>query len=133
LHGKVVKGNQLGRKLGFPTANLQINSALKLIPSSGSYAVKVEIKDISYDGMLNIGVRPTVNASTGNGEVTEQVIEVNIFDFDRDIYGEEITIKLIKLIRKEQKFDSLNDLKNQLIIDKQMALDILLSSTIKLS
>ena len=133
LHGIVVHGNQLGRKLGFPTANLQVNSPLKLIPSSGSYAVNVEIKDDSYDGMLNIGVRPTVSSTNANKENFQQTIEVNIFNFNQDIYGEEITIKFIKLIRKEEKFDSLNDLKNQLVIDKHKAQELLLSSTNKLS
>ncbi len=132
LHGKVVKGNQLGRKLGFPTANIQVNSKFKLIPSSGSYAVKVELGDASFDGMLNIGVRPTVSSISANEKNTTQTIEVNIFNFDKDIYGEEITIKFIKLIRKEEKFDSLNHLKIQLASDKQMALDILLSTTINL-
>lgn len=120
LHGIVVKGNQLGRKLGFPTANIKVNSELKLIPSLGSYAVKVELEDKVFDGMLNIGTRPTLNGSS-----TTLTIEVNIFNFDQDIYGAEITIKFIKLIRKEEKFDSLNDLKAQLSKDKLEAQKIL--------
>lgn len=128
LHGKVVKGNQLGRRLGFPTANIKVNSELKLIPSLGSYAVKVEIDETAFDGMLNIGVRPTLNNNTS----INPIIEVHIFDFDKNIYGEEITIKFIKLIRKEEKFNSLEELKSQLSIDKKKALEILLSSTHKI-
>ena len=78
-------------------------------------------------------MRPTINSKKGNKEELQQTIEVNIFNFDQDIYGEEITVKFIKLIRKEQKFNSLNDLKNQLVIDKQRAQELLLDSTIKLS
>ncbi len=132
LHGKVVKGNQLGRKLGFPTANIQVNSTLKLIPSVGSYAVKVELEDNVYDGMLNIGIRPTLNTNP-NESKPPLTIEAHIFNFDADIYEKEITIKFIKLIRKEEKFDSINDLKNQLLLDKEKATNILLKSTIKLS
>ncbi len=129
LHGKVVKGDQLGRKLGFPTANLQINSELKLVPSSGSYAVKIEIGENNFNGMLNIGVRPTVNSHLAPEKRIVQTIEVNIFDFNSDIYGEEIIIKFIKLIRKEENFESLEALKKQLLIDKQSALKILSSTT----
>lgn len=129
LHGKVVKGNQLGRKLGFPTANIKVNSELKLIPSLGSYAVKIEIEDTAYDGMLNIGIRPTVNSRLPKNKRVKQIIEVNIFDFNEDIYGEEITIKFIKLIRKEEKFPSLEALKDQLLIDKETAQKILSTNT----
>ncbi len=132
LHGKVVKGNQLGRKLGFPTANIQVNSTLKLIPSVGSYAVKVELEDNVYDGMLNIGIRPTLNTNP-NESKPPLTIEAHIFNFDADIYGKEITIKFIKLIRKEEKFDSIDELKNQLLLDKEKSTQILLKSTIKLS
>lgn len=124
LHGKVVKGNQLGRKLGFPTANIKVNSELKLIPSLGSYAVKVELDDIEFNGMLNIGTRPTVN-----GSASTLTIEVNIFNFDKNIYGTEITVKFIKLIRKEEKFDSLEALKGQLMLDKETAQKILSANT----
>ncbi len=132
LHGKVVKGNQLGRKLGFPTANIQVSSTLKLIPSVGSYAVKVELKGDVYGGMLNIGIRPTLHANP-NQSKPPLTIEVHIFNFDKDIYGDEITIKFIKLIRKEEKFGSIEELKNQLLLDKQKATNVLLESAIKLS
>ena len=127
LHGKVVKGNQLGRTLGFPTANIQVNSELKLIPSSGSYAVLIEIGTQGYKGMLNIGMRPTVNQ-----EDPKQTIEVHIFNFEGNIYGKEITIKFIKLIRKEEKFESLDALKAQLAQDEQSALHILSASDLNI-
>lgn len=124
LHGKVVKGNQLGRKLGFPTANIKVNSELKLIPSLGSYAVKVELDNVEFNGMLNIGTRPTIN-----GSASTLTIEVNIFNFDKEIYGTEITVKFIKLIRKEEKFESLEALKGQLMLDKETAQKILSANT----
>ncbi|MCF6361312.1 MAG: bifunctional riboflavin kinase/FAD synthetase [Cyclobacteriaceae bacterium] len=131
LHGKVIRGNQLGRELGYPTANIKVNSELKLIPSVGSYAVKVELGNETYDGMLNIGTRPTINKVQPRKE-TPLTIEVHIFEFSKNIYGNEITIKFIKLIRKEEKFDSLNQLKDQLNLDKQKTINILLESSIKL-
>jgi len=130
LHGTIIKGIQLGRKLGFPTANLKINSDFKLIPSTGSYAVIVEINNESFKGMLNIGLRPTINSNLPEGKLIKQTIEVNIFNFNKDIYGEEVIIKLIKLIRKEQKFDSLDALKIQLSHDKTSALEILSSTNL---
>lgn len=132
LHGKVVEGNQLGRTLGFPTANIQINSELKLVPSPGSYAVLVEVENDKCKGMLNIGVRPTVTRNTNTPDV-QQTIEVHIFDFDDIIYGKEITIKFIKLIRIEQKFSSLEALKAQLSRDKETALSILSASDLNLA
>ena len=122
-----MKGNQLGRTLGFPTANIQVNSELKLIPSSGSYAVLIEIGTQGYKGMLNIGMRPTVNQ-----EDPKQTIEVHIFNFEGNIYGKEITIKFIKLIRKEEKFESLEALKAQLAQDEQSALHILSASDLNI-
>ena len=114
LNGTVVEGDQLGRKIGFPTANVKINSELKLIPAGGSYAVRVFHDDQPYEGMLNIGTRPTVNG-------VHQTIEVNIFDFDKQIYGDEIMIKMVRLIRKENKFESLELLKEQLVLDRELA------------
>ncbi len=114
LNGKVVEGDQLGRKIGFPTANINIDSDLKLIPAGGSYAVRVVHKNRQYEGMLNIGTRPTVNGSN-------QTIEVNIFDFDEQIYGDDIRIKMVRLIRKENKFESLDSLREQLLLDRELA------------
>ncbi len=114
LNGTVVKGDQVGRKIGFPTANIKLNSDLKLIPAGGSYAVRVIHENQAYEGMLNIGTRPTVNG-------VNQTIEVNIFDFDKQIYGEEISIKMVRLIRKENKFESLELLKEQLVLDRELS------------
>jgi riboflavin kinase/FMN adenylyltransferase len=111
LHGKVVIGQQVGRKIGFPTANIKIDDKVKLIPADGVYAVKVIIKQETYLGMLNIGVRPTVNGITKS-------IEVNIFNFNKDIYGENISLDFFDMIRKEKKFASLKQLQEQLVRDK---------------
>ena len=118
LNGTVVEGDQLGRKIGFPTANIKINSELKLIPAGGSYAVRVIHNAEPYEGMLNIGTRPTVNGG-------HQTIEVHIFDFDKQIYGDEISVKMVRLIRKENKFESLELLQEQLILDKELAKKLL--------
>ena len=118
LNGTVVPGDKLGRKLGYPTANLKIESSLKLIPAGGSYAVRVVHRGRTYQGMLNIGTRPTVDGSA-------QRIEVHIFDFDEVIYGQALRVQLVKRIRFEQKFESLDLLKSQLANDKEMAQKIL--------
>ncbi len=113
--GKVSRGKQLGRTFGYPTANLVVSENYKLLPNVGVYVVNCSINDKIYRGIMNIGNRPTVNG-------TYQSIEVHIFDFDKDIYNETIKIIPLKFIRKEQKFNSLNELKNQLDIDKSNAL-----------
>jgi len=102
--GKVVKGDQLGRTIGFPTANLEIAEQEKLIPGNGVYAVDVMIKDIKLKGMMNIGFRPTV------GGIVRK-IEVNIFDFNEDIYEQNITVFLKTKLRDERKFNGLDELK----------------------
>ena len=104
MEGIVVKGDQIGRSIGFPTANIQIQESHKLIPADGIYAVHIQWQSQTYKGMLYIGDRPTVQGS-------KKVIEVNIFDFDKEIYDEQIQVKLIKYIRGDQKFDSLDALK----------------------
>lgn len=113
--GTVVKGRQLGRTIGFPTANLQLHEDYKLIPAHGVYAVRATHGDNRYKGMLNIGTRPTVDG-------TNRTIEVNLFDFDKDIYGENLKIELLKYLRPEQKFESLDALKEQIQRDKINAL-----------
>jgi len=127
FEGLVVEGNKLGRTLGYPTANLQLQAADKLVPGNGVYAVEAEIinaidKDplpaVVYRGMMNIGVRPTIG---GIG----RVIEVNIFDFDKDIYGSTLRVHLKKYLRGEQKFNGLDALKEQLAKDRQHALEAL--------
>ena len=111
LSGVIVKGKQLGRTIGFPTANIQVREIAKLIPSDGVYAVKVYYKDEAFGGMLNIGNRPTVDG-------TFQTVEVNIFEFDQEIYGEKLTIEFLQKIRNEQKFNGLDELKTQIANDK---------------
>lgn len=111
--GTVVEGNKLGRTMGYPTANIQVTEEKKLIPGNGVYAVRVTINNEPgriYSGMMNIGVRPTV-------EGVNRMIEVNIFDFDREIYGSTITVNIYKRLRSEQKFDGLDALKDQLAKD----------------
>jgi riboflavin kinase/FMN adenylyltransferase len=118
LTGKVVEGAKIGRTIGFPTANLQITEAFKLIPSNGVYAIRTKIADQLKSGMLNIGIRPTVNGAT-------RTIEAHIFDFSGDLYGKMLQVEIISQIREEKKFPNLDSLKNQLISDKEVALSIL--------
>ncbi len=115
--GIVSEGKKLGRTIGYPTANLIIVNENKLIPADGVYAVDISINKIFYKGMMNIGNRPTVDGK-------ERTIEVNIFDFDEDIYGEEIKITLKKFLRNEIKFEGLEELKTQLAKDKEMAVEL---------
>ncbi len=118
ITGKVVKGNALGRKLGFPTANIQLPNEFKLIAANGVYACRALIEGRVYKGMSNIGVRPTID----HGDLT---IEINIFDFDKDIYDESITIYFVDRLRDEKKFESLDALKQQLVKDREHTLSIL--------
>ena len=115
--GTVIHGNELGRTIGFPTANIVIDDKDKLEPGNGVYAVKVKVEGLehSYNGMLNIGVRPTVDG-------INTVIEVNIFEFDEDIYDRKITVTLFQRIRSEIKFNGLEALKEQLVKDRLAAL-----------
>ena len=119
LEGKVVQGKQLGRTLGYPTANIAIDDKDKLIPAIGVYAVKVIIDGQSYNGMLGISLRPTIENSSN---IT---VEVNIFDFNKDIYGKNIRVEMIAWLRPEQKFDSLDELQTALAADKKAAKKIL--------
>ena len=112
--GIVVKGNQLGRTIGYPTANIEIADENKLVPADGVYAVDVSIDETIYKGIMNIGNRPTVSGKS-------KTIEVYIFDFSDDIYGEEIKITLKKFIRYEVKFEGLEALKLQLKKDAKQA------------
>ena len=114
LTGIVSKGKQLGRTIGFPTANIKIEESYKLIPLNGVYIAKSIIEGKSIYGMMNIGTRPTVDGTT-------QTIEIYFFDFNQDIYNQKITISLIKRIRDEQKFESVDELKDQLGVDKALA------------
>ncbi len=120
ITGKVIKGKQLGRTIGYPTANIEINDSYKLIPAIGVYAVKIKYALNIYNGMLSIGKNPTV---TENGPLT---IEVNIFDFDLEIYNKQITVYFYKKLRDEEKYDSINQLKSQLAVDKENAIKYLI-------
>jgi len=120
LSGKVIAGNQLGRKIGFPTANIEIADQYKLIPGDGVYAVLVETRGKQYKGMLNVGSRPTVNYNPDH-----KSIEVFIFDFDQDIYHTNITVRFIERIRNEQKFGDIDQLRDQLQKDQVSAISIL--------
>ncbi|MBA4850107.1 bifunctional riboflavin kinase/FAD synthetase [Emticicia sp. BO119] len=116
--GIVVKGRQLGRTIGFPTANVQVSESYKLIPANGVYAVKALVRGQWLTGIMNIGNRPTVD---GVGRTQE----VHILDFSNDIYGENITVELVDYIRPEQKFSSIEELKTQILRDKERAIQIL--------
>ncbi len=118
--GTVVEGNQLGRSIGFPTANLALKEPDKLVPKDGAYAVKVILGANAYEGMMNIGVRPTVD-----GE--KRTIEVNIFDFDEVIYGKEVKLVFYSRIRDEVRFTDLDQLREQLGKDRLRAEEILRS------
>lgn len=118
LTGKVIKGKKLGRQINFPTANIKIAEDYKLIPKQGSYIVNATIDGVLVYGMMNIGVNPTVNGD-------KESIEVHFFDFNKDIYNQEIQIHLIERIRDEQKFESVEALKSQLSKDKKAALNFL--------
>ncbi len=112
--GTVVKGNQLGRTINFPTANFKIEEDYKLIPQNGVYIVSSIIDGQVVPGMMNIGVRPTVDG-------VALTVEVNYLDFDGDLYGQKLSVSIYEKIRDEQKFPSLDELKKQLALDKQTA------------
>jgi len=118
FEGLVIEGNKLGRTLGYPTANLQIETPEKLIPGNGVYAVIASVDKSTYKAMMNIGVRPTVDGK-------KRMIEVNLFDFNQDIYGKTLRVYIKKYLRGEVKFNGLEELKNQLGIDKESTLRVL--------
>lgn len=115
ITGKVVKGLQNGRSIGFPTANILIEENYKLIPKNGVYAVKTTLKNKTVFGMLNIGNNPTIG-------LNKRSIEVHFFDFNDDIYDEKISLSLLNYFREEKKFNSLEALKEQLLLDKEAVL-----------
>jgi len=113
LCGKVIRGQALGRQIGFPTANIDIASEVKLLPKTGVYAVNVVLGDGEmYEGMMNIGVKPTLGFEEGT------TVEVHLFDFHKDIYDQFVTVQLLTRFRDEQKFDSVFELKEQLNKDE---------------
>jgi riboflavin kinase/FMN adenylyltransferase len=113
--GKVVEGKRLGRELGFPTLNIEVNNEHKILPKDGVYAVNVQIKDEHLEGMMNIGQNPTVQKNTEQ----EKKLEVHIFDFDKEVYGAEVKVFFQKFIRDEKTFSNLEELKSQLIQDEK--------------
>lgn len=118
LNGTIVKGKQLGRTIGFPTANIHIEEDYKLIPKIGVYVVKAVVNEETVFGMMNIGFNPTVNGD-------KQTIEVHLFDFDKDIYDQNIEVSLLHYIREEQKFSSVDALKKQLNHDREVAVNFI--------
>ena len=112
LDGVVVAGNRMGRTIGFPTANMQLYEPLKMVPGNGVYEVEVQVFGSMFKGMCNIGVRPTVDGKA-------RTIETHILDFDQDIYGLPIGLKFVRRIRDERKFDSVQQLREQLLLDKK--------------
>ncbi|WP_027420104.1 bifunctional riboflavin kinase/FAD synthetase [Crocinitomix catalasitica] len=116
--GTVVTGDKIGTGIGYPTANIEPNSDLQLIPKKGVYAVQVKFGDHVFNGMMNIGTRPTIN------ELGEDRIEIHIFNFDQDIYGETLNVKVFDRVRDEERFSSLDDLKAQLKKDEENCIDI---------
>lgn len=121
LNGNVVNGKQLGGKIGFPTANIDVEEAYKLIPKTGVYVVRSTIKDEIIYGMMNIGKRPTVDGK-------HQTIEVHFFDFNQDLYEQSLTVELLYFLRDEHKFDSVEHLISQLHKDEIQARDFIANS-----
>ena len=112
INGIVVKGKSIGKSIGFPTANINIAEEYKIIPKNGVYLVLCFFERNKYHGMMNIGFNPTFGSN-------KKTIEVNIFDFNKDLYGKNIKIEFLKFIRDEIKFDNVKMLKNQLNIDRE--------------
>jgi len=118
LTGKVIKGDGLGKKIMYPTANIFVKEKYKIIPKDGVYLIKTCIKNKLYNGMMNIGHRPTIGAN-------EKSLEVHLFNFNKDIYGEQISVDIISKIRDEKKFSSIEALKDQLVKDENHCLKLI--------
>jgi riboflavin kinase/FMN adenylyltransferase len=121
FYGEVVHGNGIGKTIGTPTANIKLNNIEKIIPLDGVYAVVCQIKNAKYKGIMNIGYKPTVD------EGQKRTIEIHLFDYHKDIYGQHLRTKVIGRIRDEVKFNSLQDLKSQILKDNVKAKKILRS------
>jgi riboflavin kinase/FMN adenylyltransferase len=119
VKGTVMHGNKLGRTLGYPTANIQPQEKEQIIPANGIYAIQAIHDNTQYNGMLSVGFNPTVT------DKKELRIEANLFDFDKDIYDDTLEIFFVKKLREEQKFDSLDALKEQLHRDKEETINLL--------
>lgn len=118
LNGTVVHGDKRGKEIGFPTANIKPEHVNKIIPKEGVYAVKVRINGSWFDGMMNIGTRPTFDGD-------QQTLEVHLFDFKEDIYGKEVQVRFFKRIRDEKKFSGKQELIEQLKADKEQSQELL--------
>lgn len=118
LEGTVVTGDKLGRQLGFPTANIDIHARYKLIPLDGVYVASIECEEETYYGMLNTGLNPTIE---GKG----RTLEVHIFNFDKDIYGKNLRIRFLHRLRSEMKFADIDELKEQMEIDRHKSFELL--------
>jgi riboflavin kinase/FMN adenylyltransferase len=118
ITGKVIRGDQIGRQIGYPTANIHIEEKYKLIPADGIFAVKVQHNGSEYKGMAYIGSRPTINGMTRN-------IEVNLFDFDKEIYNDTIRMEFLHFVRGDVKFNGLEELKVQIAKDKEDVVGLL--------
>ena len=125
LNGKVTKGKGLGKTINFPTANLDIPEDYKLIPKQGVYVVRSKYKNQNLFGMMNIGTNPTISNNT------KQTIEVHFFNFNENIYDENICVEILERIRDEQKFESLEELKKQIEQDKIIALQYITQNKIE--
>lgn len=121
LTGTIIEGKKIGRTIGFATANLKIEEDYKLVPKNGVYIVSSIINNKNYYGMMNIGTNPTVEGNLNS-------IEIHFFNFNEDIYSLSISVNLLSRIRDEQKFDSLEDLRNQLNSDKNHSLNYILKN-----
>lgn len=119
INGKVVRGNRIGNTIGFPTANVECPESFKQIPSDGVYAVMVDWNGQTYKGMLNIGIRPTIE------DDSHKTIEVHLFDLSDDLYNETLKVRFISRLRDEMKFGGLDELKSQLSIDREACVNIL--------
>jgi riboflavin kinase/FMN adenylyltransferase len=120
IDGTVVDGQKIGRKMNFPTANVALKEPLKILPANGVYSAKIHVKGKDYDGMLNVGIRPTVD-----GRADDTTVECHIFDFDDNVYGEEINVYPLNFVREERKFESIEALAAQLQKDKEHVLRLL--------
>jgi riboflavin kinase/FMN adenylyltransferase len=121
INGEVVKGKKIGKSIGFPTANIRIDEKYKILPKNGVYIVACFVDAEKYYGMLNIGYNPTFG-------LNKKTIEVNIFDFDKDLYGKILKIDFLKFIRNEIKFDNAEMLQNRLLDDRENCINYINST-----
>lgn len=116
--GKIIEGKKMGKKIGYPTANISVENVNKLMPNDGVYAVYIKVNSKDFMGMMNIGYNPTFNSS-------EKSVEVHILDFNKDIYGLDVKVSIVEKIREEKKFISVEDLKKNLDLDKKKVYQLL--------